>query len=562
LNKPRFIAGPPGTGKTHKFIVDMYMKALEKYTPEKIIILSHTNIAANEIRDAIFDLKNLKNEEGHYIFPQLRGITKKAMKHRVCTIHTYCKSRLLKKEMFNLHNHKELINKDSRFNLHREDDIQRKHRFYKYLSDADGHGETLDKYWIKCNQKSFDPYGLTLIKELLPLYEKYKKDHNLCDFSDMINNFTRQTYNEKTKQLEDDVKDPDIDMLIIDECQDCNVPQRKAIDKMARNVKEGHYYLVGDADQTLFEYSGSDAKYFHNLAANPYYELKEGSRCGEAINTYCKSIIHDVWEEYKSHRVWTPAKYQEKHKKGRIGEVIEGTGYYLPDLKPSGNLNKLLDKIKNTEETFLFTYRGTPSDVRCTDFLMAQGIEFAPVSKPAFVIKKELRAHKLWPEFIKGIPMDLTQIKHFCEYLSKDLIIGDKSKATETIKKWIKKDYTVDYLIDNKLLKSTCKGHKDFDLIRAPVNKHKERMEYIKKVLHNGFDFDKKIRVEYANIHTVKGLTYDNVIVDETIVNKDPYFTSRRLQYTAYSRGIFDYWRLAKMSGKKYFTIGKKNECL
>ncbi len=33
------------------------MKALAKYTPEKIIILSHTNIAANEIRDAIFDLK-------------------------------------------------------------------------------------------------------------------------------------------------------------------------------------------------------------------------------------------------------------------------------------------------------------------------------------------------------------------------------------------------------------------------------------------------------------------------------------------------------------------------
>ena len=535
------------------------MKALAKYTPEKIIILSHTNIAANEIRDAIFDLKNLKNEEGHYIFPQLRGITKKAMKYRVCTIHTYCKSRLLKKEVFKLYDHKELIKKDSRFNLHREDDIKRKHRFYKYLSDADGHGETLDKYWIKCDQKSFDPYGLTLIKELLPLYEKYKKDKNLCDFSDMINNFTRQTYNEKTKQLEDDVKDPDIDMLIIDECQDCNVPQRKAIDKMARNVKEGHYYLVGDADQTLFEYSGSDAKYFHNLAANPYDELKNGNRCGEAINTYCKSIIMDVWDHYKSHRVWTPAKY----KKGpNEGEVIKGKGYYLPDLKPSGHLDKLLDKIKNTEETFLFTYRGTPSDVRCTDFLMAQGIEFAPVSKPPFVIKKELRTHKLWPDFIKGIPMDLTLIKNFCEYLNKDLIVGDRSKTAETLKTWIKTDYTVDYLIDKKLLKSSCKGHKDFDLIRAPVNNHKERMKYIKRVLHNGFDFDKKVRVEYANIHTVKGLTYDNVVVDETIVNKDPYFTSRRLQYTAYSRGIFDYWRLAKMTGKKYFTIGKKNECL
>ena len=116
------------------------MKALEKYTPEKIIILSHTKIAAYEIRDAIFDLKNLKNEEEQFIFPQLQGITKKAMEHRVCTIHAYCKSRLIKKELFKLPNHKELIKKDSRFNLQKEDNIINKHRFYKYLSDAIGHG--------------------------------------------------------------------------------------------------------------------------------------------------------------------------------------------------------------------------------------------------------------------------------------------------------------------------------------------------------------------------------------------------------------------------------------
>ena len=199
MNKPRFIAGPPGTGKTHKFIVDIYINFLLKHEA-KIIILSHVG-RPNEIRDAIFDLKNLKNEEGNYSITETTEESKWSIKYRVCTIHTYCKSRLLKKELFPIDNHKELINKDSRFNLHREDDIQRKHRFYKYLSDADGHGETLDKYWIKCDKKSFDPYGLTLIKELLPLYEKYKKDNNLCDFSDMINNFTRQTYNEKTKQM-------------------------------------------------------------------------------------------------------------------------------------------------------------------------------------------------------------------------------------------------------------------------------------------------------------------------------------------------------------------------
>ena len=113
--------------------------------------------------------------------------------------------------------------------------------------------------------------------------------------------------------------------------QDSNVPQRKAIDKMATNVKENHYYLVGDADQTLFEYSGSDADYFHKLASNPYKELEEGKRCSLAVNTLCKSIIAPVWDKYGSHRIWTPAK--------RDGQMIQGKGYYLPDLERSGHLD-------------------------------------------------------------------------------------------------------------------------------------------------------------------------------------------------------------------------------
>ena len=394
--EPRFIAGPPGTGKTHIYIVEeLYQKILlPKYDPNKIIILSHTNVAADQLKDAILALPIMKE----------RGFTKKSMKYKICTIHSYCKNRLLHKDKFEYEDHKNLIIQNRLFGRDSSTDVD-KHTLYKFRSDAKGRGKTYDEYWRICDKFSYRPYRIELIKELLPIYEKYKKDNNKCDYTDMIEDFNHP-----------DVREPDIDAVIIDECQDSNVPQTKAIEKMATNVKEGHYYLVGDADQTLFEYAGSDARYFHELAANPYHELTEGLRCSETINKKCKEIILDIWNHYGSHRVWTPARYTEKHNMGHIGEVIKGNGYYLANFEGSSHLDILLDKIKNTNQTFLFTYRGTPGDTRCKKFFDSHGLEYAHVKNSAHVSKKELRAHHLWPDFIRGIPMSRTQVKHFCEY--------------------------------------------------------------------------------------------------------------------------------------------------
>ena len=51
MKKPNFIVGPPGTRKTSLWIVNKYKELLTKYSHTKIIILSHTNVAADEIRD-------------------------------------------------------------------------------------------------------------------------------------------------------------------------------------------------------------------------------------------------------------------------------------------------------------------------------------------------------------------------------------------------------------------------------------------------------------------------------------------------------------------------------
>ena len=539
--KPRFIAGPPGTGKTHIYNVkELYQELLLKYEPSRIIILSHTNVAADQIRDAVLALTVMKE----------RGFTKKSMKYKICTIHRFCKNflRVAQKDKFEYEDHKNLIGQNKLFGRDPSTNVD-KHALYKFRSDAKGRGMLLDEYWRVCDQKSYKPYSIELIKELLPIYKQYKKDNNKCDYSDMIEDFNHQ-----------DVKEPDIDVVIIDECQDSNVPQTQAIEKMATNVKEGHYYLVGDADQTLFEYAGSNANYFHKLAANPYHELTEGLRCSEAINTKCKKIIMPIWNKWKSHRIWTPAKYTKKHGMGHIGEVIKGNPYYLSNFEGSSHLDILLDKIKNTNQTFLFTYSGKPSDTRVTKFLSRRGLEYSMVGCSPHASKKEINSHYVWPDFVQGKPMHLNQVKAFWDYMGGKVIVHGKGEYD--FKDWIEKDYTIDYLITKGLLKKDCKQHTDFDLIRVPsdIAGGKEKLQYIKRVLANGFDNDKPNQIFYGNIHQVKGLTFDNVIVDHTLTRPEDWFTQLRLAYTAYSRGVFDYWTLAKSPGKWKTTLAKKDD--
>ena len=67
--EPKFISGPPGTGKTSTFITQKYTELLKQYTYDKIIILSHTNVAADEIRDEILKLPQVKE----------KGLTKKLL---------------------------------------------------------------------------------------------------------------------------------------------------------------------------------------------------------------------------------------------------------------------------------------------------------------------------------------------------------------------------------------------------------------------------------------------------------------------------------------------------
>ena len=556
--KPRFIVGPPGTGKTYKWIVKRYKKLLKKYGPEDIILLSHTNEAVRQLLAAVTKIKDV---EGKTL--KEKGYDEDFFEHRICTLHHYCKHKLMRREVFTAEEDTDgfaaLCRENTGFRMPKEKTIK-KHPFFKFVKHARGNGKTLRKYWNSSTteRQEYHPYNIDQLEDLNETYENYKRKNGLYDFADMIDEYNLIYSNKENPNS----KESTIKALIIDEAQDSNVPQMVAIGKMAKNVKDEHFYLVGDPDQTIFEFAGSDAHFFHEAAKNPYKELKEGLRCGEAINTFCKEIIAPVWRDYGYSREWSPAKYAKYHEERKlipegckIGDIIKGNKYELTDLNPSKNLSILLDKIRNTKQTFLFIYRGYPSNIDITNFLKFHGLEFAHIKSKAHVSKKEIDCHKEWPKFINGEPKSLDQIKTFWKYLRvKEAIVY--KKGGYKFKGWIKRDYTYNELVEFKLLKPNLGTA--FDLLLKKQKDHDNRMIYIKDVIRKGFNPENNIRIKHGSIHDVKGTTFDNIIGDLTLYRIKPenFYVQKRLKYTMFSRGIFDCWVLKSQTGRELGNYG------
>ena len=148
--------------------------------------------------------------------------------------------------------------------------------------------------------------------------------------------------------------------------------------------------------------------------------------------------------------------------------------------------------------------------------------------------------------------MSLKQIKEFWYYMGSKVIVRGKGEAT--FEDWINKDYTIFELINKNYLKPESIDFRDFYHTRIKSKTDVEKIKYINNLIRQGVDTDGETRVHYANIHTVKGLTYDNVIVDLTCTRPEDYFTQLRLKYVAYSRGRIDCWTIASQDR---YTLGE-----
>ena len=448
----KFIVGPPGTGKT-RYLVDLYYDKIQTYDIEKTQIISHTNNAADEICERIYNQKNARlYEQKHKVkvweklqeHKKLFNTESRQDRRVISTISYYCKENLKHPAMFDKESYTELARKHPLFSSYYKkkptelDSLFGKHPFFRALGTAVDNGKTLEEWWRSlplCDKQKYR-YNIHTLQELDSYYQNFKTDYNLnkksnqlLDFIDLIKKFNNVK-----------ILAPDLDLLIVDEAQDSSVPQIDALEKMETNVKES--YWAGDPDQAIFEFAGAKPSLFAELAKKPFKELEQGYRCPKVINEYCKKVIKPVWDKYEGWRTWEPREELDTVGK-RTGVVVKGEMHILENLEHCPKLPLLVERLY-AGESAIFCYRAEGKTTideydkagfkihgsfqRVTSFLKKYGIRYGEwegdpnTEKSGYVPNWELEAHRNFKLWIEGKPIHLAMIENIFKKASSDLI--------------------------------------------------------------------------------------------------------------------------------------------
>ena len=145
----------------------------------------------------------------------------------------------------------------------------------------------------------------------------YKQKRGLIDFTDMLQNFVQ------------DGDDIGVEVAIIDEAQDLTPLQWQVVDIAFAEVKR--FYIAGDDDQAIYEWSGADINRFLGLEENEREILPYSYRLPKMIFNEAMTLIKKIDKRYE--KKWQPrddlGKVTRCYSLDQIDLTIPGTWLLL-----------------------------------------------------------------------------------------------------------------------------------------------------------------------------------------------------------------------------------------
>ncbi len=242
LNGPvRIIAGP-GSGKT-RTIVSKALNILNNHhsVPYRVLILTFTNKAANEIKNRIHEEIGDVNFKNVFTYHSLASYFLRTEAKRLnidsdyVIIDTKDKERLIKEQLriINTKRDNVIIDEEVR-------DLSTKFSVYK----------------VNQNKLELDRAKNDYTRVIAELYDKYetrKKELKLYDFDDLLVQFNK--FLETNSEVRN-IWQNKYDYIFIDEFQDTNELQYDIIKKIT--TQDSNITVVGDPDQNIYSWRGAD----------------------------------------------------------------------------------------------------------------------------------------------------------------------------------------------------------------------------------------------------------------------------------------------------------------
>ena len=444
------VLGPPGTGKTTTLLneVDKYLKQTD---PNRIGYFSFTQKAAYEARDRAMSRFNYTEKD----LPYFR------------TLHSLAFQRLgLKKENVMQSRHYEDLGRKLKMKLDYHEYDNNESGLFSTNSDALRIIQLAKLKGIKPEeqynlQQHTQDITETEFRRIYNELNRYKKEFNLIDFTDMITEFIKSD------------KSPNFDVVFIDEAQDLSRTQWN----MAKSIwdKTKDTYIAGDDDQAIFRWAGADVDSFIAQTGR-VMKLAQSYRVPQVVHDIAMNIVGRI--KNRLPKEWRPKmqkgllSYHQEFKDINMREgnwlVLARTRFMLEDLEKQLHSQGLYfeNKFKTNKEQDLYT------------------------------------AINDWENLRKGVDINHEQILRIASYMS-------QNNFEKNSLKYLDKDagYQMSGLKERMWLKTDKVWYEAFD--DAPQKK----IRYIRRMRENGEKLNSNPRITLSTIHGVKGGEQDNVVL-------------------------------------------------